>query len=67
MVMLQCAPRRLQYTPPTNVVTFHFQFLRVNKKKLLVFGDEFLAQGLHLKSHQKCSAVFLQTSQGLPH
>ncbi len=22
----------------------------------LVFGDEFLAQGLHLKSHQKCSA-----------
>ncbi len=21
----------------------------------LVFGDEFLAQGLHLKSHQKCS------------
>ncbi len=23
---------------------------------LLVFGDEFLAQGLHLKSHQKCSA-----------
>ncbi len=24
--------------------------------KSLVFGDEFLAQGLHLKSHQKCSA-----------
>ncbi len=24
--------------------------------KLLVFGDEFLAQGLHLKSHQRCSA-----------
>ncbi len=23
---------------------------------VLVFGDEFLAQGLHLKSHQKCSA-----------
>ncbi len=22
----------------------------------LVFGDEFLAQGLHLKSHQMCSA-----------
>ncbi len=22
----------------------------------LVFGDEFLAQGLHLKSHQGCSA-----------
>ncbi len=22
----------------------------------LVFGDEFLAQGLHLKSHQRCSA-----------
>ncbi len=22
----------------------------------LVFGDEFLAHGLHLKSHQKCSA-----------
>ncbi len=22
----------------------------------LVFGDEFLAQGLHLKSHLKCSA-----------
>ncbi len=21
-----------------------------------MFGDEFLAQGLHLKSHQKCSA-----------
>ncbi len=21
----------------------------------LVFGDEFLAQGLHLKSHQRCS------------
>ncbi len=24
--------------------------------KSLVFGDEYLAQGLHLKSHQKCSA-----------
>ncbi len=24
--------------------------------KSLVFGDEFLSQGLHLKSHQKCSA-----------
>ncbi len=22
----------------------------------LVFGDEFLAQGLHLKSYQRCSA-----------
>ncbi len=37
----------------------------------LVFGDEFLAQGLHLKSHQKCSAGlglgFLQTSQVLNH
>ncbi len=35
--------------------------------KSLVFGDEFLAQGLHLKSHQKCSAGFLQTSRVLPH
>ncbi len=35
--------------------------------KSLVFGDEFLAQGLHLKSHQRCSAGFLQTSQVLPH
>ncbi len=26
--------------------------------KSLVFGDEFLAQGLHLKSHQRCSAAF---------
>ncbi len=25
--------------------------------KSLVFGDEFLAQGLHLKSHQRCSAA----------
>ncbi len=24
--------------------------------KSLVFGDEFLAQGLYLKSHQRCSA-----------
>ncbi len=24
--------------------------------KSLVFGDEFLAQGLHLKSQQRCSA-----------
>ncbi len=24
--------------------------------KSLVFSDQFLAQGLHLKSHQKCSA-----------
>ncbi len=24
--------------------------------KSLVFGDEFLTEGLHLKSHQKCSA-----------
>ncbi len=30
----------------------------------LVFGDEFVA---HLKSHQRCSAGFLQTSQVLPH
>ncbi len=35
--------------------------------KSLVFGDEFLAQGLHLKSHQRCSAGILQTSQVLPH
>ncbi len=27
-----------------------------NECKSLVFGDEFLAQGLHLKSHQRCSA-----------
>ncbi len=26
--------------------------------KSLVFGDEFLAQGLHLNSHQRCSAAF---------
>ncbi len=26
--------------------------------KSLVFGEEFLAQGLHLKSHQMCSAAF---------
>ncbi len=25
-------------------------------KSPLVFGDEFLAQGLHLQSHQRCSA-----------
>ncbi len=25
-------------------------------KNSLVFVDEFLAQGLHLKSHQRCSA-----------
>ncbi len=24
--------------------------------KSLVFGDEFLAQGLHVKSYQRCSA-----------
>ncbi len=24
--------------------------------KSLVFGDEFLAHGLHLKSHERCSA-----------
>ncbi len=32
----------------------------------LVFGDEYLAQGLHLKSHQKCSAgigTWLSTDQ----
>ncbi len=28
----------------------------VHIMKSLVFGDEFLAQGLHLKSHQRCSA-----------
>ncbi len=34
MVMLQRAPQLLQCTPPTgHVVTFHFQFLRVNKEK----------------------------------
>ncbi len=27
----------------------------------LVFGDEFLAQGLHLKSHQMCSAAFCRS------
>ncbi len=36
MVMLQCAPQLLQYTPTTgHVVTFHFQFLRVNKEKVI--------------------------------
>ncbi len=29
--------------------------------KSLVFGDEFLAQSLHLKSHQKCSAGIRRT------
>ncbi len=29
---------------------------RGNKPNILVFGDEFLTQGLHLKSHQRCSA-----------
>ncbi len=34
MVMKQRAPQLLQYTPHTgHVVTFHFQFLRVNKEK----------------------------------
>ncbi len=32
-----------------------------------VFVDEFSAQGLYLKSHQRCSAGFLQTSQVLLH
>ncbi len=34
--------------------------------KSLEFGDEFLAQGLHLNSHQKCSAgimTWLSTDQ----
>ncbi len=39
--------------------------------KSFVFGDSFLAQGLHLKSHERCSAgirtCILQTSQVLPH
>ncbi len=39
--------------------------------KSLVFGDEFLAQGLHLKSHRGVQLglglVFLQTRQVLPH
>ncbi len=37
---------------PTVVATdleVHFSVL-----KSLVFGDEFLAQGLHLQSHQRC-------------
>ncbi len=29
--------------------------------KSLVFGDEFLAHGLHLKSHQRCSAAFCRS------
>ncbi len=33
----------------------------------LVFGDEFLAQGLHLKSHQKWSAEIRTWLQVLPH
>ncbi len=35
--------------------------------KSLVFSNTFLAQGLHLKSHQKVFSCFLQTSQVLPH
>ncbi len=27
---------------------------KMPKTKKLVFGDEFLAQGLHLQSHQRC-------------
>ncbi len=46
-------------------------FCHIMMYKLLVFGDEFLAQGLYLKSHQKELAgirtCFLQTSQVLPH
>ncbi len=34
--------------------------------KLLVFGDEFLAQGLHLKSHQRCLAGIRTWSKLLP-
>ncbi len=38
-------------------LTLCFKRVRcLKKKKILVFGDEFLAQGLHLKSHQRCSA-----------
>ncbi len=34
MIILQHAPQMLQCTPPTgHVVTFYFQFLRVNKEK----------------------------------
>ncbi len=38
--------------------------------KSLVFGDEFWAQGLHLKSHQRCSAgirTWFYADQVLPH
>ncbi len=38
--------------------------------KSLVFGDEFWAQGLHLKSHQRCSAgirTWFYVDQVLPH
>ncbi len=31
-------------------------FCPYNECKSLVFNDEFLARGLHLKSHQRCSA-----------
>ncbi len=39
-----------QYFCPFNECTSHWCLV------ILVFGDKFLAQGLHLKSHQRCSA-----------
>ncbi len=43
-----CYPR---YYQEQDMNTFNLQLQ-------LVFDDEFLVQGLHLKSHQRCSAAF---------
>ncbi len=45
----------------------HTPYKTYSMYKSLVFGDEFVAQGLLLQLHQKSSAGFLQTSQVLPH
>ncbi len=58
----------LRYTTSQKFLNSKIFLCFLNKSLLLTkpefTGDEFVA---HLKSHQRCSAVFLQTSQVLPH
>ncbi len=48
--------RVFQIIRKSQVLEVPFSLLMNVHQYSLVFGDEILAQGLHLKSHQRCSA-----------
>ncbi len=50
-----CGNKEIHLLKIVCCTSFEVYEMTVPMYKSLVFGDDFFAQGLHLKSHQKCS------------